>query len=248
MAGGVPYLLQVTLGLASRDRRFVLGVALASSALTVVGMVLAPTGSGPADCVLPNRGLALIAIGVTALGVRSQVALNARLEQAHRDLMHRESLARLGESDVRERLAGLPPTVEDLMASARPSRLLSEPCDLKNLLRETRALIESDGQWPDLEIQLQGPDITTLTDRQQLRCAVLDVVLNAAAAQAGHGAVLAQVEQVGDPVPIGVSDQGPDEPHHLRDRIFEPFFTTRTQGTGLACRSWRRPCGPTAAP
>lgn len=230
----------MTLGLGSRDRHFVLGVALATSALTVIGMVLAPTGSGPADYVLANR-----------------------------DLMHRESLARLGEmaavvahevknplagimgvrqvletrprpdaerkvlSDVRERLAGLTRTVDDLMAFARPNRLLSEPCDLKNLLRETRALIESDGQWPDLEIQIEGPDITTLADRQQLRCAVLNVVLNAAAAQAGHGAVLAQVEQVGDPVQIGVSDQGPGVSHHLRDRIFEPFFTTRTQGTGL---------------
>jgi len=269
VAGGVPYLLPVTLGLGSRDRRFVMAVAGATSALTVVGMVLAPEGSSPTDYVLANRGLALVAIWVTALGVRSQVALAARLEQAHQELLQRESLARLGEmaavvahevrnplagimgvlqvletrprpdgerkvlADVRERLAGLTRTVDDLMAFARPSRLLEERCDLKTLLRETRALIESDGHWPDLELQIEGPELSTIADRQQLRRAVLNVVLNAAAAQSGQGQVLAEVDTQGDQVQIIVSDQGPGVPHHLRDRIFEPFFTTRTQGTGL---------------
>lgn len=66
VAGGVPYVAVVLLGLWSSGRRYVLFAALAGSVLTVLGYFLSPMG-GEMWKVIFNRGLALFAIWATAL-------------------------------------------------------------------------------------------------------------------------------------------------------------------------------------
>ncbi len=268
VAAGVPYLVPVILGLGTRDGRFAFGVAGAASGLIVLGLVLAPAGGGPSAYVLANRGLALFAVWVTALGVCSKITVEQRLADAHEELRARESLARLGElsalvahevknplagimgvlqvleardrpeaerrvlADVRERLSALSTTVDDLTAFARPRQLQTRSTDLLVLLEETRALVAADAHWPDLELDLVGDSLTATVDPNVLGRALLNVLLNAAAARP-DGRVTARLVQRGELAVIEVADQGPGVPEHLRERIWEPFVTTRTQGTGL---------------
>lgn len=269
VAAGVPYILPVALGLGSRDGRLTLVFAGVASALTTLGMVLSPHGGGPENYVLANRGLALFAIWITALGVRSELAVLNRLHQAHQELRHQESLARLGEmaavvahevknpiagimgvlqvldsrkrpatekrvlAEVRERLAGLARTVDDLHAFARPMLARPEPLDLRRLLEETRELVLATSQWSDLDVRVTGDPVMVLADRTQLGRAVLNLLLNAAAATEGTGTITASVLQRDDQAVLHIQDDGPGIPDHIRQRIFEPFFTTRTQGVGL---------------
>ncbi|MDP6588895.1 MAG: hypothetical protein QF666_05565, partial [Alphaproteobacteria bacterium] len=66
VAGGVPYVALVLLGLWLPSRRYILVLACVGTALTVIGYLLSPTG-GIAWVVLANRGLALFAIWIVAI-------------------------------------------------------------------------------------------------------------------------------------------------------------------------------------
>ncbi len=269
VAGGVPYVLPVILGLGSKNERFSIAVASIATALCIVGVFTSPMGHGPFPYVIANRVLALFAIWVTALGVRSHVVLLGQLETVHAELRHREALARLGEMaavvahevknplagimgvlqvldarergeserkvirDVHARLASLAETVDDLLAFARPTELRAEPVDLLELLHDIRDLVLADSHFPDLQVEIDGDPATAHADRTQLRRALHNVVLNAAAAMAGAGVVRISVNQQDDAWRIYVHDQGPGVPEELRGRIFEPFFTTKVQGSGL---------------
>jgi PAS domain-containing protein len=68
VAGGVPYVALVLLGLWSPGRGNVLALGVAASALTVLGFYLSPEGGTP-WVVMTNRALALFAIWVTAFMV-----------------------------------------------------------------------------------------------------------------------------------------------------------------------------------
>ncbi len=66
VAGGVPYVGLVLVGLLTKDRRMVVLLATAGSVLTILGYYLSPPG-GIHHIVLINRGLALFAIWSTAI-------------------------------------------------------------------------------------------------------------------------------------------------------------------------------------
>jgi len=65
VAGGVPYVVLVLLGMWLPSRRHILAIAGVGSVLTVIGFILSPPGGIP-WVVLTNRGLALFTIWVVA--------------------------------------------------------------------------------------------------------------------------------------------------------------------------------------
>ncbi len=84
VAGGVPYVALVLLGLWSPRKRFTILAAIAGSTLTILGFYLSPSG-GELWKVIFNRSLALFAIWVTAilslLYKRSETELKQHQEQ-----------------------------------------------------------------------------------------------------------------------------------------------------------------------
>lgn len=68
---------------------------------------------------------------------------------------------------------------------------------------------------------------------------LLNLVLNAADAQNGHGQIEIRLQRQGDDVLLEVHDSGPGIPPQQRERIFEPFYTTKLHGTGLGLLSVR---------
>jgi len=70
----------------------------------------------------------------------------------------------------------------------------------------------------------------------------VNLMLNAADAMAGKGAIVLDCQRAGRKVMVTVSDEGPGIPKENRRKVFDPFFTTKPvgQGTGLGlsvCRS-----------
>ena len=66
------------------------------------------------------------------------------------------------------------------------------------------------------------------------RATLLNLVLNAAQALAGHGKITVSTSSApGAMVQVQVRDTGPGIPLEIRDQIFEPFFTTKARGGGL---------------
>lgn len=81
VAGGVPYVVVILLSLWAASSRFTIGVAVAASALTIVGYLLSEPGSAM-WIVLTNRALALFVIwSTTFLGLR-RAQSEAQLREA----------------------------------------------------------------------------------------------------------------------------------------------------------------------
>jgi signal transduction histidine kinase len=70
-------------------------------------------------------------------------------------------------------------------------------------------------------------------DRDMLRRAMLNLVLNALDAMPHGGRLDITVCRTPHGLDIEVADSGPGVPDDHLDRLFEPFFTTKSSGTGL---------------
>ena len=126
--------------------------------------------------------------------------------------------------------------VRGLLDYARPQRQPLGGCvaDLPALFEETLLLAGH---------SVQGGGVTIRRDWQarqavrigapELQQVLLNLIVNALQALAGHGRLWLATADEQDRVVLVVADDGPGiEARHL-PRVFDPFFTTRTSGTGL---------------
>ena len=104
VAGGVPYVGLVLLGLWSPSRRAILLLAVLGTVLTCVGYAYSPAG-GISWVVLTNRGMAVFAIWTTAILLYLQQRFRDDLKTAHDELESRvaQRTAELEESKTRYR-------------------------------------------------------------------------------------------------------------------------------------------------
>ena len=129
--------------------------------------------------------------------------------------------------------------ISDLLDFARESGSQLEPLDLPELLRETINLASNQIRLSGIKIELQSrghlPRIHG--DRQQLRQAFLNLILNAVDASSKGGEIQVLVVPAGEPgyVAVKMIDFGSGIPEQTLDSIFDPFFTTKAggKGTGL---------------
>jgi signal transduction histidine kinase len=77
-------------------------------------------------------------------------------------------------------------------------------------------------------------------DRELLRGAFVNVLLNAAQAMNGRGSIEVTLARDGETCRIDVRDEGPGIPRDIHDRVFDPFFTTKARGGGLGLAIARR--------
>jgi CheY-like chemotaxis protein len=83
-----------------------------------------------------------------------------------------------------------------------------------------------------LQIHIAG-DVWVDGDEQQLRQALLNLVVNGGEAMGGSGILTITVDRTGSGDPLlTVSDTGTGMTPDVREHIFDPFFTTREDGRG----------------
>lgn len=85
IAGGVPYVVLVLMGLRFPHAKHIYLLAALGSLLTITGYFISPNG-GTVGVVLANRGLALFAIWITALLLASRKKFEDELRVAHENL------------------------------------------------------------------------------------------------------------------------------------------------------------------
>ncbi len=128
-----------------------------------------------------------------------------------------------------------------LLSFAGRQRLETRPVDPVEIVEQLRTLLtHTAGERIRLDVVADGPVGRCLADRNQLKSALLNLVINARdviAPRAGAIAVSLRTEQVeaaleswppaGQYVRIAVKDDGPGMTDEVRRRAFEPFFTTK---------------------
>lgn len=77
------------------------------------------------------------------------------------------------------------------------------------------------------------PGITAVLDRDMLRRAIINLVLNALDAMPQGGELVVTSCRCHEALEIEVADSGPGVEEAAMERLFEPFFTTKSAGTGL---------------
>ena len=142
--------------------------------------------------------------------------------------------------EVVARIDSLGDMVNDLMAFARPSPPHPSTFPLRPLLQEAIDAVRRDPIASTVDVTLEGTDVLVTADAPMIRGALLNLLLNAAQAMDGQGAITVSLTRSDQQCTIDVRDSGPGVPAEIRDRVFEPFFTTKARGGGLGLPIARR--------
>lgn len=137
--------------------------------------------------------------------------------------------------------------VRSFLEFSRRPPLHREELDWEDLLRQTFQLLSHrlKDQDVDFEIRRSEEVATVSADPDQVKEALVNLVLNACEAMKGRGTLLCVLEAGivppwGHCVILRLSDSGPGVPEELRETIFQPFFSDKAEGTGLGLPIARR--------
>ena len=132
--------------------------------------------------------------------------------------------------------------VKGFMDFAHPAVLDSAPHNLNQVLQDVLDLMEANLNHHQISlIKKFAPDLPPISlDRDKLKQAFMNIVLNAMDAMPEGGTLEILTLQGSDKVRIDVVDTGVGIPPEGLNRLFEPFFTTKSQGTGLGLANAKR--------
>lgn len=136
---------------------------------------------------------------------------------------------------IRGEISRLNSIIDRFLQLARVPALSKQPCDLNTLLDEVGTLMKGEALAKGVGLLMVPPPrpYTFLGDSQQLKQALINIVLNAVQATPAAGEVRIGAEKKGKELRITVSDTGSGIPHEGQERIFDPYYTTKEKGMGL---------------
>jgi signal transduction histidine kinase len=116
-----------------------------------------------------------------------------------------------------------------------------ELLDLNDIVRDMVALLTSEAIIRNVSLQLTlAPTLPLVRgERVQLHQIVLNLMMNAIEAVAGHPEAATRTVTIvttplnGSGVQVSVMDSGGGLPRGAEDQIFEPLFTTKASGMGM---------------
>lgn len=125
--------------------------------------------------------------------------------------------------------------VKRFLDFTRPLEVKLEATDLAELLREVLSVSRPQLQRAGVEAEeLIGNGIPEVwADRDLLKQAILNLVLNAVDAMPSGGELRIELTRRGEMAEITVSDTGRGIPAEQQQKIFQLFFTTRPGGSGI---------------
>jgi len=134
---------------------------------------------------------------------------------------------------IRGEIGYLSRIVEDFLAFARERKLVLEPLEATDWLRDALSLVEGEARSRGITLRLHAAPSPVKGDLDLLTAALVNLIKNAVQASA-HGMTVEITGEVqAQAYAVHVRDRGPGIPADIQAQVFEPFFTTREQGTGL---------------
>jgi signal transduction histidine kinase len=136
---------------------------------------------------------------------------------------------------IRGEVARLNGIVQEFLRLARAPALQRESVGVATLLHEVASLMEAEANARAVHLTLQLPEglPSVAVDRQQLKQALINLLLNAIQATPPGGSVQVVAAAAVKTLRIAVADSGSGIAPEMMDRIFDPYFTTKPEGTGL---------------
>jgi signal transduction histidine kinase len=129
--------------------------------------------------------------------------------------------------------------VKRFLDFTRPMEVKLEQTQLSQLLREVLEVARPQLQKANVEVvqSLPAGVPEVFVDRDLLKQAVLNLVLNAVEAMPGGGQIRLELTRRAEMAEISVADTGKGIALENRQKIFQLFFTTRPGGSGIGLAS-----------
>ncbi len=142
--------------------------------------------------------------------------------------------------DIIARIDGLNALMKDLLLFARPPQPRKVPVDIGQLVTTTANLLGQDPEAAGIRVEISGSANATMADPELLKIVFVNLLVNAAHAMEGDGAIRISLAEARGHSRIVVTDTGPGIPAKVLQQIFTPFFTTKARGTGLGLSTAKR--------
>jgi signal transduction histidine kinase len=136
---------------------------------------------------------------------------------------------------IRAEIARLNRIVKTFLDFNRPVDLRLRRIDLNEMVSEIAKLIGPEASAHDVTVvsELFGRPVWIDADRDLLKQAFLNVVMNALEAMPDGGRLTVSCSLGGGVCRVGISDTGPGIAPEIRDKIFNLYFTTKGNGSGI---------------
>ena len=130
--------------------------------------------------------------------------------------------------------------ITELLDSSRPTEMVMEKLTLQGVLDETiaTALDRITLQRINLQIQYADEPAYIMGDKQKLKIAFLNIIINAVEAMTDEpGIITISVTTKSGVHLVQISDNGSGISEENLSRLFEPYFTSKRNGMGLGLAS-----------
>ncbi len=130
--------------------------------------------------------------------------------------------------------AALDATVNDLLNFTAHREPQWRTFIVQDLMEEILDSLAPQFEAQGIDVDVDVPPHTVVTaDREMLRRAILNLVLNAVDAMPQGGVLVVTSYERRGGLELEIADSGPGLPEAHLPRLFDPFFTTKATGTGL---------------
>ncbi len=131
-------------------------------------------------------------------------------------------------------IARLNRVVKTFLDFNRPVELKLREVDLAGIAREVANLVQVQARNNRVEVVADAqPGNFIRGDRDLIKQAVLNVVVNAVEAMPDGGEVSIRLERKAGECVLSVADRGPGIPPEIHEKIFNLYFTTKGKGSGI---------------
>jgi signal transduction histidine kinase len=141
---------------------------------------------------------------------------------------------------ISEEIRHVDSIVTNFLQFSRPQKLKQEMISPSEVVDQALKLMQNRLQLYAVEVKLERqtrlPEI--MADPEQLREALVNLMVNACEAMVGGGALTIREEEgedkhLGRVAILKVMDTGPGIPEAIQHQVLQPFFSTKEEGTGL---------------
>ncbi len=136
---------------------------------------------------------------------------------------------------VKEEISRLNKLAMDCLSFSKSGDLKRTEDDIGQIFEQLLSLItpHADLNGVNIYLTMSGSCPQILVDRDKLKQAFLNIILNAIEAMTGGGDIAINVSKGDSCLNISIRDTGPGIPDELHDKIFGLFYSTKSGGTGV---------------
>lgn len=126
--------------------------------------------------------------------------------------------------------------ISELLDLARPAEISLQKAGLQDIIDSTLAAASDRISLKNIRLEIAYPDqpAFVMADREKLKIALLNILINAVeAVPAQSGVIAISIRKESGFYKVCINDNGSGISEENISRIFEPYFTSKTNGFGL---------------